>query len=59
MTMHMVRTGFTASEHGFKFWNSYDPNHPGETPTLTMNLTKPSVGIALAQSTGEALRGFS
>jgi hypothetical protein len=36
----------------------YDPNHPGETPTLTMNLTKPSAGIALAQSTDEPVRGF-
>jgi hypothetical protein len=36
----------------------YDPNYPGETPTLTMNLTKPSAGIALAQSTGEPVRGF-
>jgi hypothetical protein len=36
----------------------YDPNHPGETPTLTMNLTKPSTGIALAQSTDEPVRGF-
>jgi hypothetical protein len=36
----------------------YDPNYPGEMPTLTMNLTKPSAGIALAQSTDEPVRGF-
>jgi hypothetical protein len=36
----------------------YDPNHPGETPSLTMNLTRPSAGIALAQSTDEPVRGF-
>ncbi len=36
----------------------YDPNHPGWAPSLTMNLTRPSEGIGLAQSTGEPLRGF-
>ena len=36
----------------------YDPNHPGQTPTLSMNLSKPSQGINLQQSTGEPLRGF-
>jgi hypothetical protein len=36
----------------------YDPNHPGEQPTLSMNLSKPSQGIGLAQSTGEPTRGF-
>jgi hypothetical protein len=36
----------------------YDPNHPGITPTLSLNLTKPSQGIAIKQSTGEGLRGF-
>ena len=36
----------------------YDPNWPGEMPSLKMNLTKPSTGIALTQSTGEELRGF-
>jgi hypothetical protein len=36
----------------------YDPNHPGEEPTLTMNLSRPKKGIKLTQSTGEALRGF-
>jgi hypothetical protein len=24
MTLHTVRTGFTAAEHGFKFWNSFE-----------------------------------
>lgn len=36
----------------------YDPNHPGMTPSITMNLSKPSQGIEIAQSTGESLRGF-
>lgn len=36
----------------------YDPNHPGLAPTLSLNLTKPSQGIAISQSTGESLRGF-
>jgi len=36
----------------------YDPNHPGELPFLTMDLTNPARGINLAQSTGEPLRGF-
>jgi len=36
----------------------YDPNHPARTPYLTMNLTRPSEGIRLTQSTGEPLRGF-
>jgi hypothetical protein len=36
----------------------YDPNHPGEKPTLSLNLSNPANGINLTQSTGEALRGF-
>ena len=36
----------------------YDPNHPGEKPCLTLNLTNPKSGLGLAQSTGEPLRGF-
>jgi hypothetical protein len=36
----------------------YDPNHPGETPCITMDLSKPGTGINIHQSTGEALRGF-
>jgi len=36
----------------------YDPNHPGEQPNLSMNLSNPDQGIALAQSSQEALRGF-
>lgn len=35
-----------------------DPNYPGQEPSLTMNLANPSQGIELAQSSGEALRGF-
>ncbi|HEX6303774.1 MAG TPA: SH3 domain-containing protein [Anaerolineales bacterium] len=38
--------------------NLYDPNHPGKEPTLTMDLNRPSQGIHISQSTGEALRGF-
>ncbi len=36
----------------------YDPNFPGEEPTVTMNLSQPGEGIHLAESTGETLRGF-
>ncbi len=36
----------------------YDPNYPGEEPTLSMNLSQPSEGIHLTESTGETLRGF-
>jgi hypothetical protein len=36
----------------------YDPNHPRLTPVLTMNLSRPHLGIKLVQSTGEPLRGF-
>ncbi len=36
----------------------YDPNHPGKEPTLSMNLSKPSQGIGLSQSTREPIRGF-
>lgn len=36
----------------------YDPNHPGKTPQLSMDLTAPGRGMKLAQSTGEPLRGF-
>lgn len=36
----------------------YDPNHKMRDASLTMNLATPSSGINIAQSTGEALRGF-
>jgi len=36
----------------------YDPNHPGEEPTLSLNLSNPEAGLNLTQSTGEPLRGF-
>ncbi len=36
----------------------YDPNHPGQTPTLRLNLGQTGPGFAVTQSTGEALRGF-
>jgi len=36
----------------------YDPNHPGEEPTLSLNLANPEAGLNLVQSTGEPLRGF-
>lgn len=36
----------------------YDPNHPGQEPTLSMNLARPRHGISLNQSTAEPLRGF-
>jgi hypothetical protein len=36
----------------------YEPNHPGLTPTLDLNLSRPSGGLQISQSTGEPLRGF-
>lgn len=36
----------------------YDPNHPGEEPTITLDLSAPKNGLNLRQSTGETLRGF-
>ena len=36
----------------------YDPNHPGKNPRLNLNLSNPSQGIPIEQSTGEELRGF-
>jgi hypothetical protein len=36
----------------------YDPNHPGQVPTLTFNLAQPWCGLKPAQSTGEPLRGL-
>ena len=36
----------------------YDPNHPGKIPTLSMNLSKPSQGMKIEQSSGERVRGF-
>jgi hypothetical protein len=36
----------------------YDPNHPDETPQLTMNLKLPNDRIDARQSSGEKLRGF-
>ena len=34
----------------------YDPNHPGESPTITASMNRKQFSIQ--QSTGEALRGF-
>src|SRR5512138_300122 len=36
----------------------YDPNHPGEAPSLRLNLAHPKAGINLVQTSGEGLRGF-
>jgi hypothetical protein len=36
----------------------YDPNHPGLTPTIDLNLARPSQGIQISQSSGEPLRAF-
>lgn len=36
----------------------YDPNYPGEAPTLTLDLADPSQGIGGQHSTGETSRGF-
>jgi murein DD-endopeptidase MepM/ murein hydrolase activator NlpD len=36
----------------------YDPNRPAEEPVLSLDLNRPGAGIQIAQSTGEALRGF-
>ncbi len=36
----------------------YDPNHPGEQPTINLNLGNPGTAGWIVQSTGEALRGF-
>jgi len=36
----------------------YDPNHPDQEPTISLNLAHPSLGIEPAQSTGEPLRGL-
>ena len=36
----------------------YDPNHPEEGPTISMNVRNPKRGINIIQSTGEPLRGF-
>jgi len=36
----------------------YDPNHPGEEPTLEISLANPQEGIRGRQSTGEPLYGF-
>lgn len=36
----------------------YDPNHPGEEPSISLDLSNPGQGVHLTQSTGEPLRGF-
>jgi hypothetical protein len=36
----------------------YDPNHPAQEPTISLNLAHPSLGIEPVQSTGEPLRGL-
>jgi len=36
----------------------YEPNYPGLMPTLDLNVSRPSKGIQISQSTGEPLRGF-
>ncbi len=36
----------------------YDPNHPGDEPVITLDLSNPQGGVHLAQSTGEPLHAF-
>jgi hypothetical protein len=36
----------------------YDPNHPGEEPSLALDLSQPAQVSSFSQSTGEPLRGF-
>jgi hypothetical protein len=36
----------------------YDPNHPGEEPSMFLDISQPSQGIKISQSTGEPLRAF-
>jgi hypothetical protein len=38
--------------------NVYDPNHPGTTQTLTMNIGLPKSRLNAKNSTGKRLRGF-
>ena len=36
----------------------YDSNHPGDEPTISLNLANSANGVNLTESTGEPLRGF-
>lgn len=36
----------------------YDPNHPGQEPSLTLSLVQPMQGPGITQSTSESVRGF-
>jgi hypothetical protein len=36
----------------------YDPNHPGEEPSMLVDISHPSQGIAISQSTVDPLRAF-
>ena len=55
----VVAVGYDFDEHsrGLVVY-VYDPNRPGQEPTLSMNLAHPSSGIDATQSTGEELRAF-
>lgn len=53
----VLATGYEVSADGKVLTLSlYDPNHPCEQPTIAVSLTRKE--FAIAQSTGEALRGF-
>lgn len=53
----VVATGYELSQDGKSIQILlYDPNHPGEQPSITAGLNK--TGFTISQSTGEGLRGF-
>lgn len=55
----VLATGYDFDDQsGLMTIHLYDPNHPGEAPSLTLNLSQPAQGINLSQSTGEPLRAF-
>jgi hypothetical protein len=38
--------------------HTYDPNYPGEQPTISINLGKDGIYRSITYSTGEVVRGF-
>lgn len=55
----VLATGYTFDPQTRQMTLSlYDPNHPRQEPSLSLNLADPARGVNISQSSGEKLRGF-
>lgn len=54
----VLATGYTINDDKRMLIDLYDPNHPGKNPQLSIDLSRPSLGLDASQTTGEPLRGF-